>query len=106
MTNRYTKLSFLLFILILGGLQYRLWLGDNGWRTVKNMEKELAAQQQENDQLRERNRALEAEVMGLKQGVEGVEDRARSELGMIKPGEKFYFIADEPSNKKTVPPLK
>lgn len=102
MTSKYTKLSFLLLLLILGGLQYRLWLGENGWRTVKSMEQELAAQQQENDQLRERNRLLEAEVSELKQGVEGIEDRARSELGMIKPGEKFYFIVDD-NNKKPTP---
>lgn len=101
MTDKYTKISFLVLLLILVGLQYRLWLGDNGWRTVKTMQEELTAQQAENDQLRERNRVLEAEVTELKQGVEGIEDRARSELGMIKPGEKFYFIVDD--NKLPTP---
>lgn len=102
MTSKYTKLSFLLLILILGGLQYRLWFGENGWRTVSTIEKELASQQKENEQLRERNRVLDAEVTELKKGVEGVEERARSELGMIKPGEKFYYIVDD-KNKPTPP---
>ena len=102
MTSKYTKLSLLLLLLILGGLQYRLWVGENGWRTVKIIENELTIQQNENDQLRERNRVLDAEVTELKKGLEGVEERARSELGMIKPGEKFYFIVDD-KNKPTPP---
>ena len=102
MASKYTKLSFLLLLLILGGLQYRLWLGENGWRTVKIIEKELTLQQMENEQLRERNRVLDAEVAELKKGIEGVEERARSELGMIKPGEKFYFIVDD-KNTPTQP---
>jgi cell division protein FtsB len=101
MTSKYTKLSLVLLLIILAMLQHRLWFGDNGWRTVKNMEQELTLQQKENDQLRERNHVLEAEVTELKQGLEGVEERARSELGMIKPGEKFYFIVDD--NKTPTP---
>jgi cell division protein FtsB len=101
--NKYTKLSFLFLLLILAGLQYRLWVGDNGWRTVKSMKQELAEQAEENNRLRERNRLLEAEVTELKQGVEGIEDRARGELGMIKPGEKFYFIVDDNKNPTPTP---
>lgn len=103
MTSKYTKLSLALLLIILMVLQHRLWFGENGWRTVKMMEQELTLQQKENDQLRERNHVLEAEVSELKQGLDGVEERARSELGMIKPGEKFYFIANE-KNKPTAPP--
>ena len=104
MTSKYTKLSLGLLLIILTGLQYRLWLGESGWRTMKIVGKELDAQNKENDQLRERNHVLEAEVQELKQGVEGVEERARSELGMIKPGEKFYFIVDD--KKETKKPTK
>jgi len=92
----------MLLLLILGGLQYRLWLGANSWQTVKIITNELSLQQKENDQLRERNRVLDAEVTELKQGLDGIEERARSDLGMIKPGEKFYFIANE--KIKSVPP--
>ena len=58
------------------------------WRLKRSVE----AQQAENQRLRERNQALAAEVMDLKQGQEAIEERARSELGMIKEGEEFYQI--------------
>lgn len=80
----------ILFVL----LQSKLWLGGGGMKDVWRLEDAIAAQTDENTQLRERNRALAAEVMDLKQGQEAIEERARNELGMIKQGETFYQIID------------
>ena len=73
-------------------LQFKLWFGDGSIMEMSRLEKSVAAQADENAQLRERNQALAAEVQDLKQGTEAVEERARSELGMIKQGEIFYQV--------------
>ena len=86
-------ISFLLFLLIM--LQYRLWLGDGSVSMLWDLEAQIAVQQEENQRLQQRNRAMEAEVIDLKNGEEAIEERARSELGMIKDGETFYQILDE-----------
>lgn len=85
--------AVLLIILLL--LQYRLWLGDGSLFKVWQLRKAIEAQQTENQTLGERNRALEAEVRDLKEGVEALEERARTELGMIKEGETFHQVVDE-----------
>ena len=76
-------------------LQYPLWFGNGGMLDVWELKREIAAQREENARLRERNQALAAEVVDLKQGLAAVEERARVELGMIKKGETFYLIVDE-----------
>ena len=73
-------------------LQFKLWFGDGSIMEMSRLEKSVAAQADENASLRERNQALAAEVQDLKQGTEAVEERARSELGMIKQGEIFYQV--------------
>lgn len=79
------------------GLQYPLWFGDGGALRLWRLEHEIAAQEAENARLRERNAALEAEVIDLKGGLEAIEERARAELGMIKKDETFYQVV-EPRN--------
>ncbi|MEX2469061.1 MAG: septum formation initiator family protein [Pseudohongiellaceae bacterium] len=79
------------FVLI---LQYQLWLGEDSVRALNMLEEELAAQEALNAGLAERNEHLEVEVLDLKNGLEAVEERARSELGMIEQGETFYLIFD------------
>ena len=79
-------------------LQYRLWFADGGLVEVHRLEQRVAAQKRENEQLRERNRALAAEVKDLKQGLDAVEARARSELGMVGKGETFFQVV-EPKDK-------
>lgn len=81
---------FLVLILLLAGLQYRLWVGDGSLAQVKELQQQILSQQGENERLLERNRILDAEVLELKQGVETVEERARHELGMLKEGETLY----------------
>ncbi len=75
-------------------LLYTLWLGDHGVLRLWNMQDTQELQSQENVALQERNRTLHAEVVDLKKGTEAVEERARSELGMIKKGEKFYQVIE------------
>ena len=81
-------LTILAAILVL--LQLRLWSGDGGLAEIWTLHQSLAQQKVENATLRERNAALAAEVQDLKQGTAAIEERARSELGMIKDGEIFF----------------
>lgn len=83
---------FVLLILLLAGLQYRLWIGDGSLAQVNLLQQQIADQKGENERLLERNRILEAEVMELKRGMETVEERARQELGMLKEGETLYLL--------------
>lgn len=76
-------------------LQHQLWLGHGSIRDVWRLQNTVAAQQQQNELLHQRNDALEAEVQDLKSGLEAVEERARRELGMIRDGEVFYQIVEE-----------
>lgn len=77
-------------------LQARLWLSEGGLREVWRLEAEVARRAEENARLAARNAALAGEVRDLKQGVAAVEERARTELGMIRAGETFYQIAPAP----------
>ena len=80
--------------LVLLFLQYELWLGEDSVRALKQLEEELAAQQAVNDELSARNERLQIEVIDLKNGLEAVEERARSELGMIRSGETYYLFSN------------
>lgn len=86
------KILIALLTVGLGVLQYKLWLGDDSRRELKEVEQNVAIQLSTNAALSERNEALEVEVLDLKNGLEAVEERARSELGMIEEGETFYLI--------------
>ena len=77
-------------------LQFKLWFGDGGLIEVRQLRQAIAVQQEENAQLRERNDALEAEVTDLRNGLAAIEERARSELGMVIRGETFYQLVEEP----------
>lgn len=77
-------------------LQFRLWSGHGSLPDVWRLEQDRQQQIAENGRLRERNLALAAEVMDLKQGLVAVEERARSEMGMIMPGETFFQIIQLP----------
>ena len=91
------RLAWLLLTLalLLGWLQYRLWIGDGSWGEVSALQSQVAHQKHENGGLQERNNALAAEVEDLKSGEAAVEERARSELGMVKPGETFYRVVED-----------
>jgi cell division protein FtsB len=91
----------LLAVLLL--LQYRLWLSNDGVRDVRRLHSAVATQQAENARLTLRNRQLDAEVHDLKQGYAALEERARSELGMIAGNESFYQVVPQKSGAAAVP---
>ena len=84
-------LSFILITLLVL-LQYRLWIGNGSLTDVHHLQQAKQAQINENKSLRELNLALTAEVHDLKHGFEAIEERARSEMGLIKKDETFYHI--------------
>ena len=77
-------------------IQYPLWFGKGGWLRVWEVDQQIAQQRQTNARLTARNGALDAEVRDLKQGLEAIEERARSELGMIRQDEIFFQVLDNP----------
>jgi len=84
----------LALLLLLVMLQSRFWFGERGWRAAQSLQDTVGEQRAENARLQQRNDALGAEVEDLKSGETAVEERARSELGMIKPGETFYRVVE------------
>ena len=90
------KLLVITLLVILALLQYRLWFSPGGLTDVNKLEQTKQELSDENEQLRERNASLAAEVIDLQHGLEAVEERARSEMGMIKSNEVFYQIIDNP----------
>jgi len=85
----------LVLLILLALLQYKLWLGEGGFTDVKRLEQKVTEQEQENALLQQRNLELEAEVADLREGVEAIEERARSELGMIKEEEEFFLVVPD-----------
>lgn len=89
-------ISLILVALILL-LQYPLWLGKGSWLKVWDIDQQVEAQKQINQQTQTRNAVLDAEVRDLKQGTEAIEERARNELGMVKRDEVFFqIVGDHP----------
>jgi cell division protein FtsB len=76
-------------------LQAQLWLSEGGYRKTMKLRAAVAEQRAMNEGLRERNAALDAEVINLKQGVEAAEERARTDLGLIGPRETFYQVVPD-----------
>ncbi len=89
------KFVVVVLVVLLVALQYRLWFGRGNLLEVKHLEEITQEQKEENRRLSERNQSLAAEVVDLKQGMEAVEEKARSEMGMIKNSETFYQIVDK-----------
>jgi cell division protein FtsB len=73
-------------------LQYPLWFGKGGWIRVWEYDRQLEAQSEVNATLEQRNAGLDAEVRDLKTGTEAIEERARYEIGLVKPGEIFVQV--------------
>ncbi len=93
------KATMILLAVLLLLLQYRLWFSHDGLPAVLHLKRDVEIQRQQNKKLEERNKVLTAEVHDLKSGLDAVEERARSELGMIKKGETFFqIIEEEPVN--------
>ncbi len=86
------KILIGVLIIMLIGLQYKLWLGDGSLSEVVQLSRELETQKDKLRQLEERNRVLEAQVLDLQNGLDAFEEKARNDLGMIKQGETFIQL--------------
>ncbi|HEX5487693.1 MAG TPA: cell division protein FtsB [Rhodanobacteraceae bacterium] len=94
----------LILIALLIGLQIKLWVGDGGMRDLRAIRARVSDQKAENARLKQRNDALGADVEDLKHGQDAVEARARSQLGLVKPGEVFYQVVTPPTGASVAPP--
>ena len=86
------------FVLLIAALQYPMWLGKGGWLQVRELGRAIGKQQEVNAGLKARNGALDADVRDLKTGIEAVEERARSELGMVRQDEVFFELQPAPGS--------
>lgn len=100
------RILLLVLVALLAWLQYRLWFGNGGQREVDVLQRQVQAQSRANGGLRQRNEALAAEVKDLKSGEAAIEERARSELGMIKPGETFYRVVEPTDAPRSAQPAR
>jgi cell division protein FtsB len=89
------KFITLTLVALIAAIQYPLWMGKGSWLRVWEIDRQLVEQRATNQKLQARNGALDAEVRDLKQGIEAIEERARSELGMIKQDEVFFHVLQE-----------
>lgn len=89
------RFLLLTLLVLLAALQYRIWLGDANLLELSSLRKEIVEQRENNDELLLRNHQLEAEVKDLRKGLRAIEERARSELGMVKPDETFYQLIEK-----------
>ena len=86
------KWLVVILLAALGLLQYQLWLGNGGWKDLQEVEQRVAVQEADNVPMRERNARLAAEVTDLKTGLDAIEERARSDMGMVRTDEQFYWV--------------
>lgn len=95
-TEKWIRYALVIFIIL---LQYPLLFGTSSILNIWRLNKQISAQEKENQKLEKRNLALEAEVVDLQRGLDAVEERARSELGMVKNKETFYHIVEQKKKK-------
>lgn len=86
------RLLLLLLVILVGLIQYPLWMGRGGWFAVWDLQTQVASQKSINDGLRARNQALDAEVVDLREGTAAAEEKARAELGMMRQTEIYVQI--------------
>lgn len=97
------RLLTLFLVVLIAALQYPLWLGKGSWLRVWDLNRQIEQQKAANDKLKARNDSMDAEVRDLKQGYAAIEERARSELGMVKQDEVFYQVMDSGAGNPAPP---
>lgn len=97
------RITFLILLLVLLALQFKLWGGHGALRQLQARRSSVAELSDQNAQLLQRNQALGADVEDLKSGDQAIEARARGELGLIKPGEVFYQVVDPVGGNSATP---
>ena len=90
MTRFFIAILIVFFLII----QFDIWVKDDGLKRVKELQQMINSQSEENQRLKLRNQQLEREIEELKSGTESIEEKARTDLGMIKEGEEFYLIVE------------
>ena len=95
------KIIALVLLVLFIWLQYKIWLEDGGIPEVIQLQEEVEQVKTEVEKLQERNSSLDAEVKDLKKGLDAIEERARSEMGMIKEGEVYYQVIKPEENKSS-----
>ncbi|HTE16205.1 MAG TPA: cell division protein FtsB [Burkholderiales bacterium] len=98
------KALSLVLVALIALIQYPLWLGKGSWFRVWEVDQQIKSQRDKNATLQSRNNILDAEVRDLKQGFEAIEERARSELGMIKQDEVFFQVLERGQSVPTAKP--
>ena len=88
------RLVSVILLLVLAGLQYKLWLGEGSILQRKELEKKIYVQKKSNESMMSRNSAIEEDIAELKSGDQALEEQARYELGMIKKDETYYQFVD------------
>ena len=89
------RIIVVIFVLSTVGLQARLWIGEGSLAHVSGLRIEVDKRISENKQKQRRNEILKAEIMDLRDGLEAIEAKARSELGLIKEGETFFLLLED-----------
>ena len=97
------RMLTLLLVVLIAALQYPLWLGKGSWLRVWDLSRQIEKQKDGNATLKVRNDTLDAEVRDLKTGYAAIEERARSELGMVKQDEVFYQVMEKSPEPKPKP---
>jgi len=87
----------LVLLILFGLLQYRLWLGEGGLAERNRLQRQIEEQVHINEDLRARNAVLEREVLELQTGNKGLEQRAREQLGLVREGETYYQLLEDPA---------
>ncbi|WP_086480878.1 cell division protein FtsB [Oceanospirillum sanctuarii] len=92
----------LILVVLIVLLQLRLWFGESSLPETWQLESRIEVRKAENAELAKRNDALAAEVADLRSGLDAIEERARYELGMVRPNETFFLLIDESRQKNKV----
>ncbi|HTT37350.1 MAG TPA: cell division protein FtsB [Burkholderiales bacterium] len=96
------RLLAVALVVLIAALQWPLWMGKGGWLHVWELDQQVKSQRESNERLRARNAALDAEVRDLKTGYAAIEERARTDLGMVKRDEVFFEVIGR--NGREAPP--
>jgi cell division protein FtsB len=93
------KLVFVILLTLLIALQINIWIKKDGYKQMKEIENLIDLQTIENESLTKRNNRLKEEIKDMKNGQDAIEEKARTDIGMIKEGEEFFLINEGNENK-------
>ena len=97
------RIFALLGLALLALVLHRFWFGESGYFAVRALEERAVQEQRITDRYEERNRILTAEVRAMRDGLQAIEARARTDLGMVAPGEMFYLVVEDPRAERAAP---